>query len=128
MSDIIYVSNIGPHMSNIAMPALHSMSNTSQNREISRYLAAAVLVLVPVPLKITKWYWYRYRYRSKFQNWYWYRPGTDQKFGTVIHCYVTWDRFQSLAKIIFIGLFNSKWPEMDSRLKTYLPKPIKKRE
>ena len=85
MSDIIYVSNIGPHMSNIAMPALHSMSNTSRNHEISRYLAAAVLVSVPVPLKITKWYWYRYRYRSKFQNWYWYRPGTGQKFGTVIH-------------------------------------------
>ena len=54
MSDIIYVSNIGPHMSNIAMPALHSMSNTSQNHEISQYLAAAVRVLVPVPLPLKK--------------------------------------------------------------------------
>ena len=27
---------------------------------------------------------------------------------------------------IFIALFNSKWLEMDSKLKSYLPQPIKK--
>ena len=36
--------------------------------------------------------------------------------------------YSEIFKTQFIALFNSKWPEMDSKLKSYLPQPIKKRE
>ena len=83
-----------------------------------------------------KWryyYWYLYliyyferNIREAVLCYFWLNLGPKQR-DPPLHPYVTWDRFPNLANMIFIGLFNSKWPEMDSRLKSYLPEPIKKR-